>query len=171
MQTFQIVKASQQMCDTLAIVKRDVWETTYRGIYPADKFDNYDNIEHAKKFKQYIDASNIELYVAKVGDRIVGYMSVGKSAYRPAGELEIVTLYVLKQFQGVGIGKALFNFGKERIIAQGGTQFTICCNKYNLPAQEFYKKMGGRIICVDDDMDDRSIPQIQFQFNVNNGEV
>lgn len=42
----------------------------------------------------------------------------------------------------------------------------VCCNKYNVPAQKFYERMGGSIIHIDDDNEDMSIPQIKFLYKI-----
>jgi hypothetical protein len=44
--------------------------------------------------------------------------------------------------------------------------FIVSCNKYNLGAQEFYKKMGGEIVHIDEDHRNKSRPQVKFLFNI-----
>ena len=91
-------------CSTLSIIKRKVWETTYRGIYPDEKLDNYDYRKHEEKF---ID-----------------------------------------------------------IREKGVNEFFISCNKYNINGQKFYEKMGGKIINIDEDNIDKSIPQVKFHYDI-----
>ena len=59
----------------LAEVKIACWETTYRGIYPDSKLDNYDIEKNTEKFENIINNEYIDLYVVVVNDEIVGYMS------------------------------------------------------------------------------------------------
>ena len=42
MNNFEIRKAIYSDCHDLSILKREIWETTYRGIYPNGKLDNYE---------------------------------------------------------------------------------------------------------------------------------
>lgn len=162
----KIVEACEDMCKELSIVKRQVWETTYRGIYPDKKLDNYSYAENEEKFKSYINSNNIELYVVMSENKIIGYTAVGKSPYSPgSNDIEIVLLYILKEFQGMGIGKKIFNFAKDKIKNKGKKSFVVCCNKYNLPAQDFYKNMGCKMVKVDEDNFDRSLPQVTFIYN------
>ena len=150
------------MCCKIAGVKRQVWETTYRGIYPDGKLDNFSIEKETEKFRSIVNSADINLYVAIVEDRIVGYMAVGKNPRHIEAESdEIVLLSILKEWQGQGIGKALFEFAKNQ-LKDMGDHFILYCNKYNLPAQAFYKKMGCKVLSVDDDNSDRSIPQIKF---------
>ena len=58
----------------------------------------------------------------------------------------------------------LFQFAKQKLEKEGVTEFIVSCNKYNFPAQQFYKKMGGTIIKVEKDNEDKSIPQVKFKF-------
>ena len=88
-------------------------------------------------------------------------MAYGKNPRHPDADCdEIVLLSVLKEWQGQGIGKALFEFAKNRL--KDMDHFILYCNKYNLPAQAFYKRMGCKVLSVDDDNPDKSIPQIKF---------
>ena len=75
-------------------------------------------------------------------------------------------LYLLKEYQRKGIGKRLFNIAANKIKESGYNEFFICCNKYNINAQEFYKKMGGIIDEIDDENIDKSIPQVKFIYKI-----
>jgi ribosomal protein S18 acetylase RimI-like enzyme len=157
-----IVKATDDMCRDIALVKRQVWETTYRGIYPDGKIDGFDVEREAEKFARLVDDDEINLYVAMVDGNIVGYMAYGKNPRFPqSNDNELVLLNVLKECQGKGIGKMMFNFAKDR-LKEKGDKFLIYCNKYNKRAQDFYKAMGCEVLSVDDDNPDRSIPQIKY---------
>ena len=157
-----IEKAKIGECREIASVKRQVWESAYRGIYPDAKIDGFDIEKETEKFCALVSNPQIDLYVAKAEDKIVGYMAYGKNPRCPDADCdEIVLLSVLKEWQGQGIGKALFEFAKNQLQVMGD-HFILYCNKYNLPAQAFYKKMGCKVLSVDDDNPDRSIPHIKF---------
>ena len=140
---------------------------TYRGIYSDEKIDDFDYKKNSEKFLKIINNPNIDLYVVEDSGRLVGYMDCG-APYRPYKEFkqEIGLLYLLKEYQRKGIGKELFNLATNRIKENGYNEFFVCCNKYNLNAQEFYKKMGGIIDNIDDDDADKAVPQIVFKYKV-----
>jgi len=163
---FSIMKCKKAMCPELAKVKFETWKTTYHYIYDESKFLNFDFSLQEQRFKKLINSKDYELLVAIHNDRIIGYMCVGKSPHRPNGKSEIYLLYVLKEFQGLGVGRAFFNLGKEIIKNKGETQFYVFCNKYNKPAQKFYEKMGGIVTQIDEDNIDKSIPQIGYLFHI-----
>ena len=157
--------ASYEDCRSLALLKRIVWETTYRGIYPDEKIDKYDVDLNENKFKNMIKEQSQRLFVILSHSKIIGYISCGKimRAFDKHTH-DIGLLYLLKEYQGKGIGRQMFEFAKKELKNQGLTEFIVSCNKYNIPAQQFYKKMGGQIIKIDEDNEDKSIPQVKFLF-------
>ena len=159
--------AKEEDCNELSKLKHDVWNETYRGIYNDNKIDNFDYKKNSKKFLNTINNPDIELYVVEDSERLVGYMDYG-IPIRPYKDYnqEIGLLYLLKEYQRKGIGKELFNIACNRIKENGYNEFFICCNKYNINAQEFYKKMGGIIDETDEDNNDKSIPQIYYIYKI-----
>lgn len=158
----EIRRATVEDCKKLAVLKRKIWETTYRGIYPDEKLDNYSINLNEQKFKEMIQRQSQTLFVALKESEMIGYMSCGEilRAFNHYTH-DIGLLYVAKEYQGKGIGGVLFRLAKKELSHQGVTTFIVSCNKYNLPAQHFYKKIGGKI---EEDQKDRSLPQVKFQF-------
>ena len=70
--------ARDEDCRSLATLKRRVWETTYRGIYPDEKLDKYDIDLNENKFKDMIKQKSQKLFVVLNDSEIIGYMSCGK---------------------------------------------------------------------------------------------
>lgn len=161
----QIRPATFENCRDLSILKRKIWETTYKGIYPNEKLIKYDIGLNENKFKAMIKEQSQKLFVVLDDSRIIGYMSCGE-IMRTFNNYthDIGLLYLLEEYQGKGIGSKLLQFAINELKNQGVTEFIVSCNKYNLPAQQFYKKMGGKIIKVDEDNKDKSIPQVKFLF-------
>lgn len=156
-------------CEELAKLKLKIWNTTYCEIYPKEKFVNYNYDEQKSKFEKCINDKNGVFYIARdvVKKQIVGYCYAGFSqrAYK-SGVPEIILLYIAKEYQGHGIGRSLFEKCKEYFNKIGIAHFVVSCNKYNYPAQAFYKKMGGEIVCIDDDNPDKSLPQVKFWYEI-----
>lgn len=164
---YLIRKAEISDCEELSRLKQTLWSQTYRGIYSDEKIDNFDYEKHKNKFIKIINDPNVQLYVVCDNDKLIGYMDYGVP-YRPYKdyEQEIGLLYLLASYQRKGIGKQLFNIGYNGIKENGYDEFFISCNKYNVKAQEFYKKMGGEIINIDEDMEDKSYPQMTFLYKI-----
>ena len=159
--------ATEEDCDELSKLKQKMWKETYRGIYSDDRINNYDFEKNRKMFLSFVNNPDIELYVVQDKNKLVGYMACG-IPYRPYKDYkqEIGLLYLLKKYQGKGIGRELFNIGYNKIKENGYDEFFISCNKYNVNAQQFYKKMGGVVDDIEEDKDDKALPQIKFLYKI-----
>lgn len=148
-------------------VKYKCWQTTYQGIYPDQKLDNYDFKVQEQKFKEKLENPQVKLFVATKENEIIGYMCVGSpiNQYKDFAK-ELILLYVLKEYQHLGIGKLLFNHAKQIIKDSGHSKFLINCNKYNKNAIGFYLKMGGKIVHTDADNQNKSLTQVKFSYQI-----
>lgn len=161
----RIREAEKCDCVKIAEIKRCIWQSTYRGIYPDSKIDGYNIGEQADRFEKLVDDKNLMLYVAQEDKEIVAYMCCGKRYREAHGEnYEIFLLGVLKEYQGRGVGTALFSTGCEILKSMGAQEVLIACNKYNFPAQRFYESKGCKSFHVDSDREDKSLPQIYYKF-------
>lgn len=160
--------ATEDDCCILAKLKKEIWETTYKNIYPDEKFSQYNYEEQEKKFLNIINNEMIDLYVVIINEEIVGYMSFGKPlrSYKDY-EQDISLFYLKKDYQRNGIGRDLFMLAYESIKRKGYNKFFISCNKYNQQARNFYEKMGGILIDEDSDNNDKSLPQVKYHYDVN----
>lgn len=167
MNTYEIRKANYSDCQKLSLLKQEIWETTYRGIYPDEKINNYNYAENEIKFKKIIDNPNQNLYVATDNNNIIAYIEFGEPS-RPFQDYsqEIGLFYIKKEYQRQGLGKKLFDLAYHSIKDTGVDKFFISCHKYNFNAQEFYKKMGGTIVKTDDDTPNNNLPQVKFSYSI-----
>lgn len=151
----------------IAKVKQKCWDSTYRGIYDDNIIDNFDYEKTANTFLSIIEDEDSDLYVVIVEDKIVGFMSCGKILHPYNDyEVELGMLYILKEYQGEGIGTMCFMLAKDNMKRKGFKKFVVSANKYNNRAREFYKKMGGVEIHVDEDKDDRRSVQVKYDFSL-----
>lgn len=135
-------------CYVLAVLKGNVWNTTYQGIYPQEKLTGYDVEKNKRIFESIVENPEISLYVATDEERIVGFMTCGKP-YKPFREYgqEIGLLYILKEYQRQGIGRAFFHIAKKLVAERGYKEFFLSVNRKNIEAQKFYLAMGGEVLC------------------------
>ena len=144
-------KAALEDCLDLAILKGQVWNTTYKGIYSEEKLSGYDVAKNERIFQNIVSNPDIEIFVALDNEKIVGFMTCGKP-YRAFMDFqqEIGLLYILKEYQRQGIGKAFFEIARAQIKENGYTEFFLSVNSRNYDAQKFYEAMGGIEIYQDD---------------------
>ncbi len=161
--------ATSADCEELARLKLKIWNTTYCEIYPKEQFDNYNFDEQKSKFEKRVNDKNGVFYIARdiTKKQIIGYCYAGFSQRAYKSDVpEIILLYILKDYQGRGIGRRLFEKCKDYFKQIGIAQFVVSCNKYNYSAQTFYKKMGGQIVHIDDDNLDKSLPQVKLWYEI-----
>jgi len=157
----QIVLANVKDAKSLSYLKKDVWETTYRGIYEDYDIDNYDYVKREEKYRNLIISSDQEVYVCKDNNKIIGYMVLGSPLHDSLEGYDLVIndLGVSKEHQGKGIGKLLFEIAKSK-----GKKLFNCCNYYNKNAQKFYEKMGGKIEKINFDENSKASSQIFYVY-------
>ena len=129
------------------------WEETYRGFMPDEYLDDrINNFEErslrTKKYLEHLEfEGEIENYlVCEVDGKIVGICQYSKTQndnYADSGLLG--ALYVLKDYQGLGIGKELFRLAVVGLMNMGYKTMYLECLVGN-KAIDFYKKYDGEII-------------------------
>jgi ribosomal protein S18 acetylase RimI-like enzyme len=144
--TIELARPSD--AETLYDINRRVWYSTYinkaAGItrYQITKRLMGKNGEmKAKKlanWKKLLSPSNkyAEVFIAKIDGKIVGYTCPGKYE----GKWRVGAIYILKKYQGLGIGKLLI----EKNIKWHGNSHDIYLEAatYNKRAIDFYKEYG-----------------------------
>ncbi len=147
--TYRLARTAD--CHALALLKGDVWRTTYRGIYSDNALDNYDVAKNQRIFEGIIANPEIHLYIAECSEIPVGLMTCGKPL-RPFQhyQWEVGLLYILKDYQRQGIGSGFLAIAREQIVRQGGKEFLVSVNRLNHSAIKFYTAMGGRVVHEDE---------------------
>ncbi len=93
---------------------------------------------------------NNTIFVAKVEDRIVGYMllssrEVKKKGYRYRKELDIDAIGVEERHRNQGIGNALLEYVKNYAKSNYYTDLRLTVDEENDVARHVYEKIGFRI--------------------------
>jgi ribosomal protein S18 acetylase RimI-like enzyme len=85
--------------------------------------------------------------LAEQGGAIVGFSAGGKQPDESlAYSGEIRAIYVLRQAQRLGIGRALMAATTADLLAQGHRSVMLWVLAANAPARRFYAALGGREI-------------------------
>lgn len=138
-----LAKAVPEDAETLAQIKQRIWLTTYQnkalGITEAEILSkDFLCPQRIAKRAEHMGVTNGINYtlVARIGSEIVGYgRAVKGKKYH-----EIVTLYILPEWQGQGIGSMLF----KALLAWLGDDSDVKLGvvPYNAKAIRFYEKFG-----------------------------
>ena len=131
----------------ISYVSAQSWLESYSEIidinYLKERVDNY--VEKAERTRKYLDIINGKYFVAIHDGKVVGIMTAERrsdEAYKDYGE--IGAIYVLKDYQGLGIGKNLFEIGFETLKSFGYKKAKLECLVGNNTIN-FYKKYLGKI--------------------------
>lgn len=130
----------------IAYVSAYSWKETYKGLLPEEyleyRINNINNkVDDTKNFIK----EHTNYLVAVVDNKIVGicnYEYSQRQEYKDYGYLG--ALYVLKEYQGMGIGKELFKMAIEDLIKLGYDKMYLECMAGN-DTINFYTKYLGNI--------------------------
>ena len=133
--------------DALTIVKtrRIAWDATYRGVYPDEEIDNFDYDWHLKAEQKRLSKPEFECYLVLDEGETVGYFSYG----RVSQKCRLHSLYLLPAYQGMGLGRRIFELVKAACIDAGFSGLYLDCHPDNQKALSFYRHMGGYVTHMD----------------------
>lgn len=134
----------------IARVHVDSWRSTYAGMLPEDMLLKLSSADHEARWWRHVLGRfrrRHYVYVAEhETDGVVGFISGGPA--RESGldpEAEIYALYLLDEYQGDGVGRALFLRLAKRLNRECGSSLVVWVLSEN-PSRFFYEAMGGRRI-------------------------
>ena len=99
-------------------------------------------------FRSKVTAEDKAIFVADIGDRIVGFADVQRLSsppfpmFRPREFALVDNVFVLPEFRGTGLAQSLFNQAKIWAKDQGLVSIQLKVYNANLPAVRFYEKEG-----------------------------
>lgn len=129
---FTIRKANENDIKSKALVHYQSWTETYTGLMPQDFLDSRTIEKCESSAAKYIDTT----LVAETNGKVVGFTCYKKDSRKTnPPSSEIVALYVLNEYQDLGIGTALMNSCLE--ILEGSVILYVLANNEN--AINFYK--------------------------------
>ena len=144
-----IREASHSDANGIAKVHVDCWRSTYDGIVPADFLADLSYHESEKFWHEVLTDSDMPgfVYIA-VNDagQIVGYIAGGPE--REGNRLyegEFYSIYILKEFQGQGIGRSLIAAASEKLLQSGLKSVMLWTFAVN-PYREFFEALGGEVV-------------------------
>ena len=127
----------------LVSVHEASWREAYAGILPARSLLGFLNRRDVGWWVRTV--RNARVRVIEVGERVVGYATFGPNRTRALPQrAEIYELYLAPEFQGVGLGRQLFEETHEKACALYGPGLVVWAIEENDRAMRFYERIGGR---------------------------
>lgn len=151
-----------EVSDAISIIelRKKIWSTTYRGIYPDSMIDDFDYEWHKDKELQRIKHPNYSVYLIVKDNLNIGYLTIRKTDI-----ITLQSLYIVDEYQHRGNGKIAFNFVKSYCKENGANSFICHCVPENWSARMFYEEMGGKVIGEDLDNEESWMNSVIYQFD------
>jgi ribosomal protein S18 acetylase RimI-like enzyme len=127
----------------LARVHVESWRAAYRGLLPDAYLDGLQVRDHEELWWSRLRGEGF-VVLADLGGVPVGYASGGPDRAQPDADLgEVYAIYVLDEFQGRGVGRALLAAAAERLQGEGFGRLRLWTLEGNRRARDFYRRLGG----------------------------
>ena len=143
---YAIVPAGPGDAAALGRVHVQSWRETYPGLLPGAYLAAMRPQVHARRFyRDLIRAREGEaVLVAEGAAGAVGYAAGALlTGEGRAADAEVHTLYVLREAQGSGLGRALLVAAARVFRAQGASSLMLFVLSGNQRARGFYEHLGG----------------------------
>lgn len=145
---FRIRVADLDDVSEIADVHIQSWNSTYRGIVADDFIDNMSHSRSEERWSTILsDESKLSLVNVATNetDRIVGFAVGGHERNGdPNYDSELYAIYLLKGYQGQGIGRQLVSSITRGLMGRSISSMLVWALKDNHPAREFYMSLGGK---------------------------
>ncbi len=147
----------------IAKVHVDSWKTTYKNIVSDQYLNNLTYESRERLWDNNIPNGGVYVAENKEGE-IVGFSSGGleRSGNYHGFEGELYAIYILKEYQGNGIGKALVKPIIEEITELGLNSMLVLVLKDNI-SRLFYESLGGKKIdSVEVEISEKKLTEIVY---------
>ena len=133
----------------ITIVHIETWRTTYKGIVPDEIIQNLSSREKDEKWSQMLkEMIKTEIYYVAEDEngKIIGFAVGGlERSGDPTYKGELMGIYILKEYQNIGIGRTLIKIIVTELLKLGINNMLVWVLKEN-PYKTFYEKIGGKVI-------------------------
>ncbi len=132
--------------------------------YVLDAFFNLDQC------KKDLSDENDSFFFLEDNNTVKGYMRINSLHESPVTEwldkkcVELVRLYVLKEYHGIGVANDLMNFAVNFAVDSGFERMYLSVWEYNFRARGFYEKHGFKNSGIKNDFPLGTTPQTDYWF-------
>ncbi len=144
--TFNTRRAIRADAEAIAFVHDKSWQNAYSGMVPHNALNAMVQRRGAAWWSTAIDRHTIIL-VLEIKDKIVGYATIGRNRVKTLPfDGEIYEVYLLPEYQGVGLGVHLFLSAMAELNRRSLKGTVVWVLADNSSAIKFYENAGGRQI-------------------------
>ena len=164
--TIDIRRAEVKDAPAIAHVHREAWLGAYSGIIPHKALMGMVNRRGSGWWANAVRRASAVL-VIECGDVIAGYATLGRNRARELPQQgEIYELYLLPEYQGVGLGTRLFEAARDRLSRHGLRGTVVWALEENTGALSFYEGAGGRDVAEGIEVfEQKALKKVAFVWN------
>ncbi|HLH68025.1 MAG TPA: GNAT family N-acetyltransferase [Candidatus Dormibacteraeota bacterium] len=131
--------------DAIARVHVESWQTTYPGLMPDRFLASMRVDEYAERWRRMLSGCPADrpTFVVEEEGRIVGFASGGREREDGSRRGELYAIYLLREVQRRGYGRALIRAVARALREQGLSSLIVWVLRDNFPARAFYEHLGG----------------------------
>ncbi len=136
-------RAEARDAEAISAVHDASWRQAYTGMIPHKALDTMIRRRDEAWWARAIRYST-RILVLEVMGEIVGYATLGSNRVSTLPQNgEVYELYLMPEYQGVGLGKRLFLAAREELARLGLAGCVVWVLEDNNPAIRFYRNAGG----------------------------
>lgn len=144
---FEFVTATSNDVNTIAALHTLSWQQHYQGLISADYLTHQLARDRVKLWQARLNNTHAQYWVllAKQGEQLVGFVCLHLVPTQDGILLD--NLHVLKQYQGCGLGKALFSYAAgyvHRHLPNNALYLEVLSK--NAQAITFYERLNGQFM-------------------------
>ncbi|MGM0896985.1 MAG: N-acetyltransferase family protein [Bacillota bacterium] len=130
----------------IAKVHVDSWITTYRNIVPDEYLNGLKYEEREKQWNRNLQHSTAFVAENEAGE-VIGFADGGKERSGDYPDIggEVYSIYILKAYQGQGVGKMLMQAVSKELLNRDIQSMLVWVLKEN-HSSGFYENLGGKVI-------------------------
>lgn len=143
-----IEEASTKDIATIQHLSSIVWPVTFAEILSEEQIAYMMEMMYStESLMEQMQVKNHHYLLAQKKGKYLGYLAYETNIQHEY--CKVHKIYVLPAAQGMGVGKSLIEFVKEKAQNAGDSQLHLNVNRYN-KALEFYKHLGFSILKTED---------------------
>ena len=142
-----IKKCTLQDLESLQKISIETFYQTFVNSNTAENMKAYlENAYNEEKLYRELSNPNSSFFFVYVDERLAGYLKLNEfpsqSDINDIDSLELERIYILKEFQGAGLGKDLLEHAISIAIEYGKKYIWLGVWEHNERAKRFYQKNG-----------------------------
>lgn len=125
-------------------ILKETWLQTYDFIPENDLLIHLENYYSLEKLNELFNNPDAYCFSIEKDRQVIGWMKLFDN--KSDGNFYLSSLYILKDYQGLGIGKELISVADKKALELNHSRIWVGVMKKNINTLTWYKKLGFNFI-------------------------